>query len=313
MNYRSISLIQILSAIFAVAHGNNLVGRRAKSSPDWNEAIDDFKTLVHVITFGEEIPSHHRNPLQMQILVQDSSFGLVKNPFDLPGGWFGKDNKKRGKSQSKKRKFQKISKLSKKSNMKRANSSSQLQNQQGLDDLALLNFLVQLEDSGTRSEVQMPSRKKHLASLIMAENRYKEIKKKLSITHSPSKKQGIISKPKLSNGPLLGVNSQRMKRISPNHFKGNSGSKADKQSDPKGKKWYEKIDAKGARNTLTLSVAFGIIVTALFCVLVQLFKLFANPKGSASGNSFDQINRRSTHGYDRIALDVEDDEENAQS
>lgn len=297
MNYRAFTLIQFFSAALAVAHGKLLSMQRKKSSPDWTEALDDFKTLVHVISFGEEIPSHHSNPLQM--LVMDTNSELKKNPFDLPDGWFGKEKKKeRSNKKRKSDKKYKSKKNSKKSKSRmEALSPSQLQNQQSLDDLALLNFLVQLEEPNTRSTVQMPKNKKHLSSLIMAESRYNEIKKKLS---SP-KKPAMSAKSKTPSKPLLKSDPKKA---------GNKKNNDSKQ----GKKWYERIDAKGAKNTLTLSVAFGVIVTALFCVVVQLFKLFANPKGSGNGSSaFDQINRRSTLGYDRIALDVEDDEENAQS
>lgn len=303
MNYRIIGSIQILSAaLFAAAQGNTLLTQRAKSSPDWNEALDDFKTLVHVITFGEEMPSHHSNPLQM-LYVDTESATLKKNPFELPDGWFGNGKRKDKSSKKKSGKKSKSKKQSKKfkkniSKMQARLSSSELKNQQSLDDLALLNFLVQLEEPKTRSTVQMPKNKKHLSSLIMAENRYNEIKKKLSVAKYFSKKPSFS---KSSNNLLLKSKSSKP-----------TNDKKTKTGGSNGKKWYERIDAKGAKNTLTLSVAFGVIVTALFCVVVQLFKLFANPKGSGNGSAFDQINRRSAaYGYDRIALDIEEDEESA--
>lgn len=305
MNYRIVGLIQVIFSAIALAQGNKFSAQRDKSSPDWNEALNDFKSLVHVITFGEDIPSHHSNPLQ--ILVQDENSGLGKNPFELPNGWFGK-NKNAYKINSKRRfdkklKSRKNTKKSKKSNTKIQNFGASQLHSQSADDIALLNFIVQLEEPHNTRNI-MSKNEKHLSALLMAEERYNQIKEKTKLSKSLPKKSKVF-KSNSNSKVILDTN-----RVS---FK-NFNEKADNtKKNPKDKKWYKRIDAKSAKNTLTLSVAFGVIVTALFCVVVQLFKLFANPKGSTGGSAFDQINRRSTYGYDRIALDVEDDEEIAQA
>lgn len=304
MNLQFLSLISVFSSAIAFSNAKFAPSQLKKASPDWSEAIGDFKVLVHAITFGEEIPSHHTYPLQMLAKRRVNS-QLAKNPFDLPGEWFGgkkgiKSNGgnsrmpvKKSKKSSKSKKNHKSSKA-KKSN---AINLQQLHKQQSLDDLALLNFLVQLEEPNTRASAQTHKTKKHLSSLIMAENRYNEIKKRISATQTKAQRTSLLSKSsklemKNKKGPSKPFTSS-------------------KKDDAKSKKWYNRFDAKGAKSTLTLSVAFGVIVTALFCVVVQLFKLFANTKGGRNGGAFDQINRRSTHGYDRIALDVEEDEETA--
>lgn len=280
-----------------------------KSSPDWTEALDDFKVLVHAVTFGEEIPSHHANPLQM-FAKKSADIQTAKNPFELPGEWFGgkKGRKSSGGTsrkdlkKSKKHAKSKKNRKSSKSKKMKAINMQQLHKQQSPDDLALLDFLVQLEEPNTRASVQTQKNKKHLNSLIMAENRYNEIKKRISETQSKSQKLSLLQR------------SSKIAAKSKNHPSKLFSSKPGGLKEPKKdgtKNWYDRFDAKGAKNTLTLSVAFGVIVTALFCVVVQLFKLFVNPKGGRNGSTFDQINRRSTHGYDRIALDVEEDEESA--
>lgn len=299
MHFRIQKLAPILSAAISVASCKSLTSQRDKASPEWMESLNDFKSLVHAVTFGDEIPSHHSNPLQLLVAGPQEQF-----LFELPNGWFGKGRKKpigkksipSLKKSNKKPKFN----GGKSRKMQSMMSSSMLHQNQDNDELALLNFLVQLEEPKNRLHVQSAKSKKQLESLIMAENRYKEIKKKLN-THATK----AMKSKRGSDKPLIETDPYKMKsakKIKKSHFSGNDGkSKKDK------KKWYENIDAKGARNTLTLSVAFGVIVTALFCVVVQLFKLFAKPKNGA----FEQINRRSTYGYDRIALDIEDDEESA--
>ena len=301
MNSRIINAITIFYVVVASVQGRKLSAQRDKSSPDWTETVDDFKVLVHAITFGEDIPLHQSNPLQVMLVQENVDSAMKKNPFKIPKGWFGKGKgtdsknkkmKKQKKNRSRKNRKNKIS-----SNMQ-AISASQLRDQQSMDDLALLNFLVQLEEPNSRSVVQTPQNKKHLSSLVMAENRYNEIKKKFKLSETSLKKNRLTSK---SNNNLIETNPFQMKASK----KFTSKIRA---SDSDKKQWH----AKGLKNTLTLSVAFGVIVTALFCVVVQLFKLFASPKSSGNSGAFDQINRRSTHGYDRIALDVEEDEETAQ-
>lgn len=300
MNLQLLGLFSIFSSAISFSNAKFRSSQFKKSSPEWSEAADDFKVLVHAITFGEEIPSHHANPLQMLAKRRiDSEF--IKNPFDLPDEWFG-GKKGRKSSGRKSRKFLKKSKKNSKSkknrkffnkNMESLNSQ-QLLKQQSPDDLALLDFLVQLEEPRNRISTQSHKTKKHLSSLIMAENRYNEIKKRISAAQAKSKKSFLLAKSEMKN--------KKSAPFSPN---------SNKKDNSKDKNWYNRFDSKGAKSTLTLSVAFGVIVTALFCVVVQLFKLFVNPKGARNGGAFDQINRRSTHGYDRIALDVEEDEENA--
>lgn len=312
MNFRLLFAVQLVSSALALTAVKNFAQRDKKSS-DWIEALDNFKTLVRVVTFGEEIPSHHSNPLQ--IMIQTDTMSPVKNPFDLPNGWFGKKKpdgahkkiskkliSKKGRKASKQKKNKK-SKTRKMSSI----SPSQLRDYQSMDDLALLNFLVQLEEPQTRAFIQSPKKKKQLSSLVTAENRYNEIKKKISMN------QSISNASKMRSKKISRIDSDSLKsKKSGKTFSKVFVQKSDKDG-KKTKKWSERFNMKDAKNTLTLSVAFGVIVTALFCVVVQLFKLFANTKGSGSGGAFEQINRRSTYGYDKIALDIEDDEENVQS
>jgi hypothetical protein len=308
MNYRFLCFVQVLSCAFALKTVKNFA-QKNKSAADWTEALDDFKTLVHIITFGEDIPSHQSNPLQ--VMIQAEGMKSAKNPFELPEGWFGKKklgrtNKKKFNNKIKKSKKRKTSKPKNKNKLsKRAYiSASQIREQQSIDDLALLNFLVQLEEPKSRAaSIQSRQNKKNLISLINAENRYNEIKKKIGITPSKKIMFSESKKPRKSFSKIFVSKSDNQTK----------GKKAFNKNDTKNKKWFERIDMKGAKNTLTLSVAFGVIVTALFCVVVQLFKLFANSKGSGRSGAFEQINRRSTYGYDKIALDIEDDEENGQS
>lgn len=306
MNLRILNVVTIFYAAFASVQGRKLSAQRDKSLPEWTETLNDFKVLVHAVTFGEELPSHHSNPLQMMLIQESVEPNMAKTPFKIPKGWFGKRRGEKSKNRKSKNKSGKSrkSKKSTKANMQSI-SASQLRGQQGLDDLALLNFLVQLEEPNSRLSVQTPQTKKHLSSLIMAENRYNEIKKKFKLSGSTSKKGRLSSK---SKNILIEADHYKMKaskKFTSKINESKSGSSGKKQ-------WFKQIDAKGVKNTLTLSVAFGVIVTALFCVMVQLFKLFASPKASGSSGAFDQINRRSTHGYDRIALDIEEDEETAQ-
>ena len=327
MNYLLFCFYPIFSGVLALSSVKNFA-QRDKSSSDWTEALDDFKTLVHVITFGEEIPSHQANPLQ--VMIQAESMKAVKNPFELTDGWFG--NKRRGNrnsknssSKPKSKKGRKSSETKNKKNKRNSRkiasiSSSQLREQQSMDDLALLNFLVQLEEPKSRASVQTRQSKKHLSSLITAENRYKEIKKKIainrSLSNSPkmsSKRSSRMNKDSRKSKKAVPVGKAFSKVFISKTGKQIKGGQTSQNNEQKNKKWYERIDMKGARNTLTLSVAFGVIVTALFCVVIQLFKLFANTnKGSGNGGAFEQINRRSTYGYDKIALDIEEDEENGQ-
>lgn len=315
MNFRLLCFVQALSGALALNFVHNLA-QRDKSSSDWTEALDDFKTLVRVITFGEDIPSHHSNPLQ--VMIQTEAMKSAKNPFELPEGKNrGRINKNKPKKAIKKSKKRKASKSKNKKNKlhKKARiSPSQIREQQSIDDLALLNFLVQLEEPKSRVSVQSRKNKKNLSSLITAENRYNEIKKKIGMTSSSSK----MSSKRSSRINIMTNESKKPGKAFSKVFVSKSGDqikgkKPSKKNDSKTKKWFERIDMKGAKNTLTLSVAFGVIVTALFCVVVQLFKLFANSMGSGSNGAFEQINRRSTYGYDKIALDIEDDEENGQS
>lgn len=320
MNFRLLGLSSILSTAFASKTVKNF-SQRDKSSPNWTDSLDDFKNLVHAITFGEEIPSHHDNPLQVMIRVDNmnSAKAKAKNPFELPDGWFGKKKRRGGEtSPNKKSKKSKGRKLSKQRNGNKmfggiaSINPSQFREQQSIDDLALLNFLVQHEEPKTRSSVQSRHMKKNLSSLIAAENRYNEIKKNIGISRS------LKNNSKLSSKRLkMDINPYESKAFSKVFAdkKGNQHKKKQisMKTGQKNKKWSERIDMKGAKNTLTLSVAFGVIATALFCVVVQLFKLFVNPKGSGNGSAFEQINRRSTYGYDKIALDIEDDEENGPS
>ena len=299
MNFQQIVLFSVVSSALAAGYGNSLTAQHEKSGQEWTEAINDFKNLVHVITFGEEIPSHHSNPLQL--LIQEADYEATKNPFKLPDGWFGieiNDNSQsrqhNGNKFSSKKKMSRIKKNEKhykpKSNKKgkfinvKSKTPSEFRESQSFDDLALLDFLVKLEEPNHRAKVTTPQNKKHLESLLMAEDRYNEIKKRINRSQK--------FKTEKFKAPIF----------KSNQIKAKPAAKKKKED-----KWYERLDTKSARNKITLSVAFAVIVTALFCVIVQLFKLFVKPKNITS--TFEQINRRSTHGYDRIALDVEEDEE----
>ena len=55
-------------------------------------------------------------------------------------------------------------------------SPSQIRDQQSLDDLALLNFLVQMEEPNSLATFSRPKTKAFELS-VMADNRYNEIKK----------------------------------------------------------------------------------------------------------------------------------------
>ena len=88
MNYRFLSLVSIFSSAIVYGNAKFSPSQITKASPDWSEAVGDFKVLVHAITFGEEIPSHHANPLQM-FAKKRADVESAKNPFDLPGEWFG--------------------------------------------------------------------------------------------------------------------------------------------------------------------------------------------------------------------------------
>ena len=309
MNLKIINVIAIIYATFAVAQGRKQSYQLSKSSHDWSEALDDFKVLVHAISFSEDIPSHHSNPLQIMMVKESVKTNMAKTPFKIPKGWFGKKNRCTSKNKNlKKQKHIKSCKngKSKKSNKLQSLSSSQLRDHQSFDDLMLLNFLGQLEEPVSRLSIQSHSNQKHLNSLTMAENRYNEIKKKLKISGAIPKKGHLTSSKSLNDFIETDPYKMKASKKITDKVKGKTSNNSGK------KQWFERIDAKGVKNTLTLSVAFGVIVTALFCVMVQLFKLFASPKASGSPGAFDQINRRSTYGYDRIALDIEEDEETAQ-
>ena len=198
MNLRILSTLAITHTAFAGVQGKKLSGHLDKSFPNWIETLNDFKILVHAVTFGEDIPSHHTNPLQMMLVQESAQSKIAKNPFKIPKGWFGNgigNKPKNKKFKNKSRKGRKIVKSSK--TKMQPISASQLRDQQSADDLALLNFLVQLEDPNSRSAVQTPQKKKHLSSLIMAEKRYNEIKKKLKLSEATPKKERLLSKYKM--------------------------------------------------------------------------------------------------------------------
>lgn len=293
MNAKIISAIAIYYVFSGSVQGRNLLNQKEKSSPDWLEALDEFKALAHAITFGEQVPSHHNNPLQMMLIHEEKDSKLSKPSFKIPNVWIAEKTGVTLKSRSSGKKLKQMLTKSKKINQGKKTmkmkpiSSLQIRKQQSLDDLALLDFLVKLENPNSRVITQNSQNKKHLNSLIMAENRYNEIKKKLKISKHSTKKGEMQSKSKKFLIEPVKIISDKSEK----------------------KEWFRKIDEKSLKHTLTLSVAFGVIVTALFCVAVQLFKLFASSKSSGSSGAFDQINRRSTHGYDRIALDIEEDEE----
>ena len=318
MNFHLLYFFQALSSVFALNSIKNFA-QRDKSASDWTEALDDFKTLVRAITFGEDLPSHHSNPLQ--IMFHSDYTDSRKARYESPGDRFGKKenggykknrllntSKKTKKRKALKTKNKKI-KFPKKSFI----GPAEIREQLNIDDLAFFHFLMQLEEPKSRVSVQSHKNKKNLSLLITAENRYNEIKKNIEkasskMTSKRSSRINILTKESKKSGKSF--SKAFLTKSSDDQIK---NIKKSKKNVSKTKKWFERIDMKGAKNTLTLSVAFGIIVTALFCVVVQLFKLFSNFKTSGSSSAFEQINRRSTYGYDKIALDIEDDEENNHS
>ena len=308
MNYRSLAIISVIySAVSCINARTNLAGR-TRSTPDWEDALNDFKLVIRAVSFGEPIPVHQTNPLQM-MAFRPRNEEMFKNPFDLPENWFGKKKKSSGKgrklrrhSKSRKSRKNRSSRPSIQMNKLESLRAAPIRDHQNLEDLALLNFLVQQEEPSFRIAAAGPAvetnNEKTLASLLMAEERYNEIiaqqNKSKKLRTMRSKLNGIASF-KNSNGG----------------FK--TGSKPTFKQSKESKDKKTRFDGQSIKKTLTLSVAFGVIVTALFCVVVQLFKLFAGSKGSRNGgNAFDQINRRSNYGYDRIALDVEEEDENSQ-
>lgn len=268
------SLLTTSAALF-LAHANALSFQRRQTNPDWMEAMNDFKSLVRAVTFGEKIPlSHHEQPLQMMANRAENAAAVFildanahespfkrKNPFKK---WNGP------KTSSPKRPIQKMAAA------KRA----------ATDEMALLNFLVALEEPNTNSmQVQQ--------DLKRANERYQAIVNK--------RKARKLSK----NKPGKNKTTKKTKKQPTSNKKMNSFMSKKPSHDNKSKDGF-KLDWKGARNKITLSVAFAVIVTALFCVVVQLFRLFVKPR---SGGAYDQLNRRSAYGYERIALDVDEDNE----
>ena len=155
------------------------------------------------------------------------------------------------------------------------------------EELMLLNFLVEQEEPSARVK----------ADLKRADERYRSIQ-------SERKKSQKVKSQKVKSQKVKDK-SKKMKSVKSKP----SQSKLSKpsQSKSKSKSFIDKLDLKGARNKLTISVAFAVIVTALFCIVVQLFRLFSRPE---SGTGFDRLARRShVGGYERIALDVEEEDE----
>lgn len=265
----------LTSSALLLASARALSLQRRQTDPDWMEAMNDFKSLVRAVSFGENIPlSHHEQPLQMMarrangpaaVFILDAkgpeSPFKRKNPFRK---WKGSLNKS-----TPQRPIQKMAAA------KRA----------ATDEMALLNFLVALEEPNNNS-VQVQQ------DLKRANARYQAIVNK--------RKARKLSK----NKPGKNKTAKKSKNNSNNNKKMNAFM-AKKPTHDKSKDGF-KLDWKGARNKITLSVAFAVIVTALFCVVVQLFRLFVKPR---SGSAYDQLNRRSAYGYERIALDVDEDQE----
>ena len=162
MNLRIINAITIFYVALTSVQGRKLSAQRDKSSPDWTESLDDFKVLVHAITFGEDIPSHQSNPLQVMLIQEAADSNMAK-----PLSKFQRDGLEKGKvitRRTKKMKKQKKNKTRK--NRKNKNSTkmqsispSQIRDQQSLDDLALLNFLVQMEEPNSPWPFSRPKTK----------------------------------------------------------------------------------------------------------------------------------------------------------
>ena len=307
MNYRLIAVLSIIySSISCIKARNNLAGR-SRLANDWEDSLKDFKLLIRAVSFGDPIPTHQSNPLQIMALRYQNE-ETFKNPFELPKGWFGKKKKTghgkkyRRLSKSKKPRKNKSVQSTMDKNKLESLRAGPISDHQSLEDLALLNFFVQQEEPSFRvaaSTGTKSNNEKTLASLLMAEERYNEIIGQQKQTKKFKTKRSKLTLASKNPNGGFGTKSNP-KPSSENILKKNKQSKT-------------RFDGQTIKKTLTLSVAFGVIVTALFCVVVQLFKLFAGSKGSrVGGNTFDQINRISNYGYDRIELDVEEEDENAQ-
>lgn len=335
------------SSVLAISRSYyaNANKKEERSGGDWKEKAEDFKKLMRMISFGEPIPSHHDNPLQL--FIQQIEAESEKNIFTSDATDTLRQSKSKQREENNELMKHFINNKKPKNDNQRKNKSKRKSNimkteqrnyEHANDEMALLNFLVKLEEPQFRAQTaqnqfsqQMKARRRE--ALNNAENRYKEIKMKAqrptrrsSITERSSHKRPIrfvISgndfkpellqerKPKFES--LLKVPTKQKQATFENpKKKKNNVNDNGKGTGSGNDSWYSRLDLKGAKNKITLSVAFAVIVTALFCVVVQLFKLFASPKNS-SGYSDHQVNanRRSTYGYDRIALDIDEDETSA--
>lgn len=268
------------------------------NSGEWMEAANDFKALLRAITFGEPLPSHHENPLQMvgmmdeepSALSDDGQLGLFiiaaaganeneprfiqKKPSILSNT----ESRTKPKSKSKSAIFE----SSKKAEAKRALTS--VTSKLSQEDLMLLHLLAAQDEPSPRVKADLKKAHDRYQALVAERRKAKQGK---------AKGKGKIAIKANSKRPASGPKPAPKTKL--DKTKKNGGI-------------MDRLDLKGARNKLTVSVAFAVIVTALFCVVVQLFRL-CNRSSSSSGRGFDQLMNRRSGGYERIALDVDEEDE----
>lgn len=188
-------------------------------------------------------------------------------------------------------------------------STSELRNAQSQDDLALLQFLLAAEEP--TFQIQQPLEHDRRKTLSRAEKRYQQLTANRRQEAKRARRPLSLNARRYNdlNGKINDfMNQKALGAVF--HDKRNGASAGSKEKKRPTGKWMDELDLKSARNKITMSVAFAVIVTALFCVVVQLFKIFGPGKTSGASATFDQINRRSgAYGYERIALDVDEHED----
>ncbi len=265
--------------------------RSNDQSLNWNEAAEDFKAIIKAITFGEGFPKHQDGPLQvipkeqphMELFIlaaegmSPASMNHVsmakKSPRVALNPWMAK--------------------------AKRSPSNSALSQ----EDLLLLNFLASQEEPSQLVQADLKRANQRYQSIISERKKSKKEKmKKLEKEKKIKKEKKMYDFQMDSKKGSKKMNSKPAKPAK--STKPSKSTKPFKPNKPT-KPFLSRLDLKGARNKLTISVAFAVIVTALFCVVIQLFRLFSRPS-----RGFEQINRRSgAVGYERIALDVDEEDE----
>lgn len=199
------------------------------------------------------------------------------------------------------------------------------------DDLVLLNFLAQQENQEIKPQFKVSQSsedssklKERITALKKAEKRFKQLKReqrrirrRIRRNQRRSRRRNNRNRRKrtvnrktneqdLSPDLLAMKQLQKQQAMKPIKFS-NIPKRNPKSADPKKDSWYNNMDLSGVKNVATITVAFGVIVAVLFCVLFQLFRMFKSPKGKGGSkeSAADLIARRSTYTYDRIALDMD--------